>query len=86
MNIIQEKEVKAKINQKIYSDGQVVLFIIGLKCDDKWISIKETLLPKISTLIKKAEYDGEDEVKEALLEVSEYANYICVINNEYIVF
>ena len=52
LNISQEKEVTAKINQKTYSDGQVVNYVIGLKYNNNWISIKETLLPKISVLIK----------------------------------
>ena len=61
LNISQEKEVTAKINQK-------------------------TLLPKISVLIKKAESDGQDEIKQFLLEMSEYANYVLVVGDEFILF
>jgi hypothetical protein len=86
MNISQDKEVKAKINQKTYSDGQVVNYVIGLKYDNNWISVKETLLPKISVLIKMAESNGQEEVKQSLLEMSEYANYVLVVNNEFIIF
>lgn len=52
LNVSQEKEVTAKIDQKTYSDGQVVNYVIGLKYNNNWISIKETLLHKISVLIK----------------------------------
>ena len=86
LNISQEKEVTAKINQKTYSDGQVVNYVIGLKYNNNWISIKETLLPKISVLIKKAESDGQDEIKQFLLEMSEYANYVLVVGDEFILF
>lgn len=37
-------------------------------------------------LIKKAESDGQDEIKQFLLEMSEYANYVLVVGDEFILF
>ena len=33
-------------------------------------------------LIKKAESDGQDEIKQFLLEMSEYANYVLVVGDD----
>ena len=45
-----------------------------------------SIKPKISVLIKKAESDGQDEIKQFLLEMSEYANYVLVVGDEFILF
>ena len=37
-------------------------------------------------MIKKAESDGQDEIKQFLLEMSEYANYVLVVGDEFILF
>lgn len=85
-NLMKEKEVKAKISQMTYNNGDVRFFLTGLKYNEEWIPINHAEISEISTLIRQATYDEEVESKKFLLKLSEIATYITILDDEYIIF
>lgn len=71
--------IKAKVKAIQYSNGDNMLLLIGKKINDTWISMKESHLLSIESLLSDAKSEQE---KSNLLYLSETFHFIAIDKDE----
>lgn len=75
----REEVIKAKVKVINYSNGENILYLVGKKIEEDWMSLQNIRLLPIESLLLDAKTEQE---KSNLLYLSDFFDFIAVDKNE----